>query len=113
MRILVCGGRDYTTQANKYKVISVLDECEPSLIISGGATGADRHAEGWARYNEIAFLVVPAQWEKHGKAAGPIRNKRMLSIKPDLVIAFLGGKGTANMISLAKKQGIEVRKIKE
>ena len=56
--------------------------------------------------------MYPADWDTHGRGAGPIRNKQMLEEgKPDLVIAFPGGKGTANMIGQAKEAGIPVREI--
>ena len=54
-------------------------------------------------------LAFPAEWKKHGKAAGPIRNRKMLQDgKPDLVLAFPGGRGTANMVELATDAGIRV-----
>jgi hypothetical protein len=53
--------------------------------------------------------MFPAQWDRYGEAAGPIRNAWMLEFgKPDLVVAFPGGRGTADMISKARKAGIEV-----
>jgi UDP-N-acetylmuramoylalanine-D-glutamate ligase len=53
--------------------------------------------------------VYPADWKLHGKSAGHIRNQQMLDeSKPDIVIAFPGGRGTANMIKRAKKAGVEV-----
>ena len=54
--------------------------------------------------------IYPADWDKHGKAAGPIRNKQMIDEgKPDLVIAFPGGRGTAGAVRLAKFAGVTVR----
>lgn len=53
-----------------------------------------------------------ADWKTHGRAAGPIRNQRMIDEwKPTLVIAFAGGRGTADMIRRAKAAGIEVREV--
>lgn len=76
-------------------------------IVSGGASGADSAAEDWAVLNWTKYSVFKADWGKHGKAAGPIRNQQMLDEgKPDLVIAFEGGKGTAGMLLLAKRAGI-------
>ena len=66
-------------------------------------------ARDWARTKpEVERFVCHADWEKHGKAAGPKRNKRMLEWKPDLVVAFPGGKGTANMVQQARQAGVEV-----
>jgi hypothetical protein len=58
--------------------------------------------------------VFYADWDKHGRAAGPIRNQQMLDEgKPDLVVAFLlpQGSGTLDMIRRTEKAGIEVRVI--
>ena len=52
-------------------------------------------------------MEMPADWTKHGKAAGPIRNQKMLDECPDLVVAFPGGKGTADMVRRAMKAGID------
>jgi len=118
VRILVCGGRDF----NDYRFLSsILDKLckdrgyhneympEGVKIIAGKAKGADTLAIDWAVTNWLPFQEFPADWEKHGKAAGYIRNQQMLNEgKPDLVVAFPGGKGTAMMVSLAKKAGIEV-----
>jgi hypothetical protein len=52
---------------------------------------------------------VPAEWKKHGKRAGPLRNMRMLEEwKPDGVAAFPGGSGTADMIAQARNAGVKV-----
>lgn len=50
----------------------------------------------------------PADWKRHGRAAGPIRNQKMLEEKPEMVVAFPGGKGTADMVKKAGQAGIEV-----
>lgn len=79
------------------------------VIIEGDAKGADRAASDWAVCNYSKHEVYPADWQRHGKAAGPIRNRQMLNEgKPDLVVAFPGGAGTAHMVSIAKVAGVEV-----
>lgn len=109
MRVLVCGGRDYK---DIDKVIEVLSNIHPTSVIHGNAAGADDLADIWSRANEIPVIPFSADWGKFGKKAGTIRNKQMLEEgKPDLVIAFPGGKGTANMVQLAKEAGIEVKTI--
>lgn len=81
----------------------------PTTIICGGATGADQLAADWAAYRQVPKVVVRADWEKHGKAAGPIRNQTMLEEwSPSLVLAFPGGRGTADMIRRAKKADVRV-----
>lgn len=115
MRILVCGGRTFTDFA---KVDSVLEKIifdgdsepiEPSHIITGGARGADFLAQRFALGCRIPHTVYPANWNQYGRRAGYVRNVQMLEEgKPDLVVAFPGGRGTAMMIELAKKAGVEV-----
>jgi hypothetical protein len=111
LRILVCGGRDYD---NVDKVYEVLDEfpTEELLIIHGGARGADSLAGVWAFERGVQVTRYPADWEKYGKRAGYVRNQQMLDEgKPDLVIAFPGGRGTAMMIDIAEKAAVNVLKI--
>lgn len=124
MRLLVCGGRDYSDRARVFNEIAIAlnwvssgeeanDTWLPprgTVIIAGGARGADTIAIDWAVVNWVEFEVYKADWNKHGKAAGHIRNKQMLvEGKPDLVLAFPGGKGTANMIKQAKDAGVPVK----
>lgn len=77
-------------------------------VISGGATGADAAAAHWARSRCLACIVVKAEWRRYGHAAGPIRNGKMLDLKPDFVVAFPGRTGTADMVCQATKAGVEV-----
>lgn len=81
-------------------------------IVSGAASGADKAALDWAALNLAPWSDYPADWEKYGRAAGFIRNQEMLNKEqPNLVIAFPGHRGTADMIRRAKKAGIEIRKM--
>jgi precorrin-6x reductase len=78
----------------------------------GDAGGADALASAWSLVYGIPNRRYVAKWGKHGRAAGPIRNQQMLEDNPiDLVIAFPGGAGTADMVSRAEAAGIEVRRI--
>ncbi len=87
------------------------------LLLHGGARGADAaiaragHQLGWSS------LVMPAQWQRHGRAAGPIRNRELLEqaiaraeahTSPSysvsvLVVAFPGGAGTASLVQQARR----------
>jgi hypothetical protein len=116
MRVLVCGGRDYGQQEwEERRLFEVLDAQHATkaieLVIQGGARGADTMGRLWAEARSVDCLNVPAKWEVHGRAAGPMRNTRMLNYKPQLVIAFAGGRGTANMVKQARDAGIEVREV--
>jgi hypothetical protein len=110
MRVLVCGGRYYDDADRVFKVLSFLNERKPvSLVIHGGATGADSLAAIWASSNNISAQSFPADWERYGKSAGPRRNRQMLKEgKPDIVIAFPGGGGTDNMRQQAEKARVTV-----
>jgi len=110
MILLVCGGRDYDDTDFLEKFLDDLAEKHRiTLLIHGGARGADELASNWAWSRDIPRKEYKAYWNKHGNAAGPIRNKLMLTEgKPDLVIAFPGGSGTADCIRQAKLLGIKV-----
>jgi len=110
MKILVCGGRNFMdiTLMNK-----VLREYPIGTIIEGGAKGADTLAYLWGNKHDVEVITYPPEWNKYGKAAGPIRNQTMLDQEsPDLVIAFPGGRGTEDMIARAKKANIPTRVVK-
>lgn len=113
MRVLVCGGRDYN---DSHRVFAVLDklhsEAGIDLIIEGGARGADHLAMSWAADRRVPRERYDADWEAHGNFAGPMRNRRMLEEgKPDIVVAFPGNRGTADMCRKARKAGVEVYEI--
>jgi len=110
MRLLVTGGRKYS---DKKAVYGILDKLEPTLVIHGGATGADRLAARWAYEKCVPCACFVAPWETAHKAAGPMRNHWMLEYgEPDKVLAFPGGSGTENMIKQAEKAGIKVWRYK-
>jgi hypothetical protein len=106
MRVLVCGGRDFDDIALVYECLT---ELRPSVVIHGGCpTGADFFADSWARAN-AEISVFYADWTRHGKAAGPLRNQRMIDEgKPDAVLAFDGGRGTADMVRRARAAGLQI-----
>lgn len=114
MKVLVCGGREYW---DAYRVFTVLDalhrEVGITKIVNGDAPGADRLSSLWAVLAGIAVDRYPALWEKDGRrAAGPIRNQRMLDQEqPDMVVAFPGGTGTADMVRKARRAGVTTREV--
>ena len=111
LRVLVCGGRAYSDAAFLTYFLDQLHALTPiGLVIHGKAPGADTLADMWARKRGISVHAFAAQWEKFGKRAGPIRNQAMLDKgQPDLVVAFPGGVGTADMMARAKAAGVRVR----
>lgn len=114
MRVLVTGGRDYHDRVHVWNTLCDLDAARGPItcVIHGAATGADTEAMLWAR--KILHAPFVADWRQYGKAAGPMRNARMIAEgRPDLVVAFPGGKGTANCVAQARAAGIEVVEVKE
>lgn len=104
--VLVCGGRNWRDYG---AVLRILTQLQPGVVIAGDATGADALALEAAAQIGCNSVKHHADWERYGKAAGPIRNGEMLRInKPDVVVAFPGGRGTADMVRRAKAAGIRV-----
>lgn len=108
MIILTTGGRffddvlfvDYILGNFKFDI---------DFIVHGGAKGADSLVENWAKANNVKTEVFRANWNQYGNSAGAIRNVKMYdSYRPDIVIAFPGGNGTAHAISMAKSRNISV-----
>jgi predicted polyphosphate/ATP-dependent NAD kinase len=97
--VIVCGGRDYDDRVHLYRILGKLS---PVRVIHGGCpTGADWLASCWAEVQGVEVDVFHAEWGRHGRAAGPIRNSAMAKSGADLLLAFPGGKGTASMIKEA------------
>jgi len=115
MNIIVCGGRGYTNRTLVHDVLNSIKDSPPmnTIRIATGEcpTGADSLAKEWATCSHYkqSYTGFPANWKKHGPAAGPIRNSQMLEeFKPNLVVAFPGGKGTEDMITKARAAGVTV-----
>lgn len=115
---IFCGDRNW----DDWKAVSaVMRKLHPRLVIEGDARGADRIAGLKADFLGIARETYPAHWDKHHRAAGPIRNRQMLDRllqepEPRLVVAFhddlAKSKGTKNMVTIAKKAGVRVMVVK-
>lgn len=112
-RVLVCGGRDFADRRSLYQVLDAAHSANPiETIIAGGARGTDTLAVDWARGEGVPRLVFEADWIGLGRRAGPVRNQQMLDEgKPHMVIAFPGGKGTADMIRRAEAAKVPVVRI--
>lgn len=111
MRVLVCGGRDFHDRDFVYSTLDAMAKRWPPdvVIIEGDARGVDRMAGYWARKRGLTNLKFPADWASFGRAAGALRNQRMLiEGKPDLVIAFPGGHGTADMVRRARSAELPI-----
>lgn len=133
MRILITGSRDWTDRVAVYQTLYayVTRHCPPDYdrhgnlidydlsdvtIVHGACpTGADVIAEDWAVVNWVVFERHPADWDKHGKAAGPIRNQEMVDLGADVCLAFPlpGSKGTRDCMAKARAAGIPVIEVEE
>lgn len=113
MRVLVCGGRDFTDAARVFSVLDYYHGQRPfSVVVHGAARGADNLAGEWAISRDVPVLAFPADWDRHGSAAGHLRNAQMIGEgKPEMVIAFPGGRGTGNMMRQARENWIPVLEI--
>ncbi|HEY5864772.1 MAG TPA: SLOG family protein [Candidatus Tectomicrobia bacterium] len=112
MHVIICGGRTYVFNDADRRWLETMGITK---VYVGGASGADSSAEWWAKARGVPCVVTHADWATHGKAAGPIRNATMLaSLKRTApgteiaVIAFPGGRGTADMIQRAESAGMRV-----
>lgn len=106
MRVIVCGSRDWT---DREAIAGRLFDLPPgSTIVHGNAKGADRIAGQEGQKLGHLIEMHPANWEAHGKSAGPIRNRIMAELGADLCLAFWDGhsRGTAHMVDCAEKRGI-------
>jgi hypothetical protein len=109
VRVLVCGGRDFN---DKHAVRRLLKAFPAGItVVQGAAPGADTLAKQCAVELRQLYESYPAEWELHGKAAGPIRNRQMLDSGVDLVVAFPGGRGTEDTIRAAKQWGVPVVRV--
>jgi hypothetical protein len=121
-RVLICGSRDFADRAMMFRELDFAHTSTPISVIIHGAQGcdlpgrpsrkqigADRFADEWAVTHGVEPLRFHANWDEQGLSAGPIRNQLMLDKgKPDVVFAFSGGRGTADMLRRALKAGIPI-----
>lgn len=109
MRVIVCGGRRYK---NKRVVWDALDRVHEKhaidFLVQGAADGADYLAWQWAKERGVPCGSYAADWRGEGRAAGPMRNQRMIDDGADGVVAFPGDTGTADLVTRARHAGIPV-----
>lgn len=110
MKVLVCGGRNFNdVEFIESSLWRFHNHHKIDCLIHGDCRGVDRIAGAWALSKGIAVMVFPANWDFYGNSAGPIRNKSMITYgKPEVLIAFEGGRGTEGMIKLSQSDGISL-----
>lgn len=108
-RIGVTGGRDYRGWDDVCAALeAVMTKHGPFVLVQGAATGADALAARWAGLVPLQVDPFPADWDKYGLGAGPLRNQAMVDSGLDGLVAFPGGRGTADMVRRARKAGVPV-----
>lgn len=120
MKIIVAGSRtfsDFALLCRKMDAITKNLDKKKLTIVSGHCQGADLLGEEWATLRMVKYEVFRADWDKYGKAAGPIRNQEMVdSCTPgkDAAIFFdcQKGSGTEDCLKKARKRGLKIRIIK-
>lgn len=105
VRLIIAGGRHYRMTPTDWAALDSIGKV--AVVLSGGAAGADLWGERWARVRGIPVERFPADWAKHGRAAGPMRNEQMARCA-DALALFPGGRGTASMLSKAVEYGLDV-----
>jgi len=110
MLVVVSGSREWRNEERIQKIFTTLPA--DTTIIHGGCRGLDLLAAKIAKQMGFKTIEVPAEWNIHGKAAGPIRNEKMLRMNPDLVIYFHDNleesKGTKNLVNTARKMKLRM-----
>ena len=117
--VAVTGGRGFQNRELVFKTLyDELHRCQDEgltmLLLHGGCwAGADAHAATWAHKTGIQSLVALPNWEVYGRKAGPIRNRYMMLMRPNVLYAFPGGRGTESCVAEASNLGILTIHVKE
>ena len=108
MRVLVCGSRNWPDAG--VIILQLARLPKDAVVVHGGARGADRCAGRAAAMYGLTVEEHPADWNRHGKRAGVMRNLEMLDSGIDLVLAFQceGSRGTQHTIDEARRRGVPV-----
>lgn len=108
MKLAIVGSRNFTDYKELSRIIGKV-KGDITLIISGGARGADTLAERYAKEKAIPYLIFPADWNEYGKKAGILRNQDIVD-NAEAMVAFLApeSRGTRDSIKRAQAKGIPV-----
>ena len=111
MKVIIAGSRTLTLSSDDIQAAIVLSGFAVTEIVSGHCSGIDISGEAWARRQVIPFKIYPADWDKHGRAAGPIRNRHMANYADCLIAIYRRDNltpGTRNMIKEARRHFLSV-----
>lgn len=108
MKVIIAGGRDYKERSDHIREVKrLLSEWGATEVVSGLAKGADALGVRIGMQLGLPIAKFPANWNRHGKGAGHIRNRQMAEYA-DALIALPGSRGTENMIDQAKANGLKI-----
>jgi hypothetical protein len=118
MNVVVTGSRDFKDSALVFKTMDLFYHCIQNLFV-GDAKGVDYFCYTWAVQRSVNYQMFTADWTMNGRAAGPMRNKDMLTSAnkktpenyPLILLAFPGGIGTENCVKQAKAMDIQVLRV--
>lgn len=103
MKVIIAGSRtinDYST------LLRALENFPYDIteVVCGGAVGVDSLGERWARVKNIPVTHMPAEWNRYGNSAGPIRNRKMAEYADCALVIWDGkSKGAHNLIENMKR----------
>lgn len=116
-RLLITGSRNWEDKQAVWDALAPIARALPAdqdlVLVHGGCpTGADAMCDEWARGFGAVIEVHPANWAKHGRMAGPIRNAEMVNLGADLVLAFIrdNSRGASHTAALAEAAGIPTQR---
>lgn len=112
MKVIIAGSRDLEVKMGDISTAERLSGFKIVVVVNGCCpAGVDAAARGWAMSEAERLELFPADWKKHGRAAGPIRNRQMAEYADALIAIYRKGKltpGTRSMISEARKRGLKI-----
>lgn len=108
MKVVIAGSRSITDYALVERAVEE-SGFDVTVVLSGTANGVDKLGERWAQEHDIPTERFPAEWDKYGRSAGPIRNKQMVEYADGLIAVWDGeSRGTANIMNLATDAGLPI-----
>lgn len=116
MRVIIAGSRTFVSPSRRAEVREAIDELASLLrpdvvseVVCGCATGVDMIGAEWAVDHGVPIRRFPADWDTHGKSAGPIRNREMARNADGLFLVWDGtSRGSADMLRVANEADLVV-----
>jgi hypothetical protein len=115
LKIIIAGSRDFTDREFLFKTMnSITLKLDKVIVVLGGARGADKLGEEWADASGFTREIYYPDYEKYGSTRAPLMRNEEMAQNADVLVAFHknNSSGTAHMIQMARKYGLEVRVFK-